>query len=77
MNKFLSLLLVVLAIAQATAFMGTPVVTQRTVRMLLILRYEKRFGIHRERLASPDECSLSLSRCTIQSHTNHSLIRVL
>jgi hypothetical protein len=50
MNKFLSLLLVVVAIAQATAFMGTPVVTHRQVRMLLILRFENSFGIHRERL---------------------------
>ena len=32
MNKFLSLLLAVVAIAQVSAFMGTPVVTQRQVR---------------------------------------------
>mmetsp|Transcript_30719 Transcript_30719/g.65891 ORF Transcript_30719/g.65891 Transcript_30719/m.65891 type:complete len:124 (+) Transcript_30719:156-527(+) len=31
MNKFLSLLLAVVAIAQVSAFMGTPVVTQRQV----------------------------------------------
>lgn len=33
MNKFLSLILAVMAIAQATAFMGTPVVTSRQVRI--------------------------------------------
>ena len=33
MNKFLSLILAVMAIAQATAFMGTPLVTSRQVRI--------------------------------------------
>ncbi len=34
MNKFLSLLIAVIAVAQAAAFMGTPVVTQRQVRII-------------------------------------------
>ena len=40
MNKFISLLLVVMAIAQATAFMGTPLVTQRQVRIVSRAPYE-------------------------------------
>lgn len=32
MNKFLSILMAILAIAQVSAFMGTPVFTQRPVR---------------------------------------------
>lgn len=37
MNKFLSLLLVVVAIAQASAFMGTPVFAAQKVRWLCVL----------------------------------------
>jgi hypothetical protein len=42
MNKFLSFLIAVLAIAQASAFMGTPLVTQqRSVRIECLVTSEK------------------------------------